>query len=79
MAAIRPREHVVVMKPISTTGRLHFLDALRGIAAMSVVFAHYIPNLPSTGFDGWLIRTADLIDPGKFGVVLFFLISGYII
>ena len=27
--------------PVTLTGRLHFLDALRGLAALSVMFFHF--------------------------------------
>lgn len=51
--------------------RLNYIDGLRGIAALSVVFQHlWLPLLPITN---------QYIDPGLFGVYLFFYISGYII
>jgi peptidoglycan/LPS O-acetylase OafA/YrhL len=65
--------------------RLYYLDALRGMAALSVVFAHYLfdappalpgQSVPQTGLIGAIDSVFDI---GKFGVVLFFLISGYII
>lgn len=55
--------------------RLAWLDALRGIAALCVVYAHFgarvLPALHSTVY-----RT---FDPGLYGVLVFFLISGYIV
>jgi peptidoglycan/LPS O-acetylase OafA/YrhL len=52
-----------------------WLDALRGIAALCVVYAHFgVRVLP------WL-HTAIYteFDPGLYGVLVFFLISGYIV
>ena len=56
--------------------RLGWLDALRGIAAMSVAVYHLA--LPFV----WVPHGVDLVhhlDPGVFGVMLFFLVSGYIV
>lgn len=54
--------------------RLAYLDALRGIAALMVVFTHlYAPLLG----DVWLLR--ELLDVGKLGVLWFFMISGVVI
>lgn len=54
--------------------RLAYLDALRGIAALMVVFTHlYGPLLG----DVWLFR--ELLDVGKLGVLWFFMISGVVI
>lgn len=54
--------------------RLAYLDALRGIAALLVVFTHmYVPLLGSV----WLLD--HLFDPGKLGVLWFFMISGVVI
>ncbi|MFJ4187823.1 acyltransferase family protein [Kitasatospora sp. NPDC089509] len=60
----------------AASSRLGWLDALRGIAALSVAIYHlalpfywlHIDHLPRT-----------IGDPGIFGVMLFFLVSGYII
>ncbi|MET0408455.1 MAG: acyltransferase family protein, partial [Hyphomicrobium sp.] len=62
--------------------RMHNIDALRAIAALTVLFQHvsgdiwraFPASLP------YLKPVAlDLFDWGRFGVVLFFLISGYVI
>ncbi|MFE4518341.1 acyltransferase family protein [Kitasatospora sp. NPDC056783] len=55
--------------------RLGWLDALRGIAALSVAIYHLA--LPFV----WLNanHVPRYLDPGVFGVMLFFLVSGYII
>ncbi len=55
--------------------RLSWLDALRGLAALAVVYWHlgrHAVLAPPPGTRAWL-------DIGKWGVVVFFLISGYII
>lgn len=70
MAARRPP----ALLPASA--RLGWLDALRGIAALSVAVYHLaLPFL-------WIPhgrRVPYYLDPGIFGVMLFFLVSGYII
>jgi peptidoglycan/LPS O-acetylase OafA/YrhL len=55
--------------------RLDWLDALRGIAVLAVVFAHLQWRLLPDVHD----VTDHLIRPGAFGVLLFFLVSGYIV
>ncbi|WP_316526174.1 acyltransferase family protein [Kitasatospora brasiliensis] len=57
------------------SSRLGWLDALRGIAALSVAVYHLA--LPFV----WLNanHVPRYLDPGIFGVMLFFLVSGYII
>lgn len=55
--------------------RLDFLDALRGIAALAVVAQHIGTGL-SADFTPFAQRYFDF---GEFGVVLFFLCSGFII
>ena len=69
---------------LSRVRRLTYLDSLRGIAALSVVFYHYTYALQDKGsLSGLSLKFSHIIiyyiDLGKFGVVLFFLISGYII
>ncbi|WP_119730709.1 acyltransferase family protein [Thermomonospora amylolytica] len=58
-----------------TSARLAWLDALRGLAAMAVAFHHatyhYTPDLRA--------RLTAWFDPGMYGVLVFFLVSGYII
>lgn len=55
--------------------RLGWLDALRGIAAL-VVALHHFDVLRMVPFGGFVWRHFDM---GVFGVMLFFLVSGYII
>ncbi|MFB6619789.1 acyltransferase family protein [Streptomyces sp. NPDC085524] len=62
--------------PAATASRLGWLDALRGIAALSVAMHHL--KLPLR----WVPHGTQVpyyLDPGVFGVLLFFLVSGYII
>ena len=64
----------VAEKPASN--RLAWLDLLRGIAAMVVALHHatyyFVPRLRAGVVPAWL-------DPGIYGVLVFFLVSGYII
>lgn len=55
--------------------RLVWLDALRGFAALAVVCQHLVPYL--FGHQWSVLRNS--FDPGVFGVMLFFLVSGYIV
>jgi len=55
--------------------RLVWLDALRGIAAMAVVFDHLSPYL----LRGVRMHVYHWLDAGRYGVFVFFLISGYIV
>lgn len=65
--------------------RFQYLDALRGIAAVSVCFHHLFNYISSQKMmspaANEFIKTSILesFDFGRFGVVLFFLISGFII
>jgi peptidoglycan/LPS O-acetylase OafA/YrhL len=56
--------------------RLAWLDALRGYAALVVVFFHLSPQILGNERHLAVIRYIDL---GKYGVLLFFLVSGYVI
>ena len=55
--------------------RLRWLDALRGIAVLAVVYEHFgsylIPDLKAA--------STQWVHAGTFGVMLFFLVSGYIV
>lgn len=59
----------------STSGKLAFIDALRGLAALMVVACH-VANIPSPSLSASpaLLR---LISSGKAGVLLFFIISTF--
>ncbi|MEX0604702.1 MAG: acyltransferase [Marinobacter sp.] len=57
--------------------RLQSLDALRGLAALIVVLFHYVPyydNLYGHGFTPWSV-----LEFGRYGVHLFFMLSGFVI
>jgi len=61
--------------PARPAVRLRRLDALRGIAVLAVVYEHFssylIPDLK--------LATGQWAHAGTFGVMLFFLVSGYIV
>jgi peptidoglycan/LPS O-acetylase OafA/YrhL len=63
-------------QPTSATGhRLAWLDVLRGLAALCVVFNHFgyfVPPRTNHAVYQW-------INPGDYGVFVFFIISGYIV
>lgn len=54
---------------------MQFLDALRGLAAMCVVVQHSVEQL----YPAWATFSLNRFRLGEFGVVLFFLCSGFII
>jgi peptidoglycan/LPS O-acetylase OafA/YrhL len=58
------------------TARLGWLDALRGFAALTVVWFHLSPLMLGNQRHLAIMRHLDL---GKYGVLLFFLVSGYVI
>ena len=58
-----------------TVNRLAWLDVLRGLAALAVVFNHFgyfVPAALKNPVNHW-------VDSGAYGVFVFFLISGYIV
>lgn len=55
--------------------RLEFLDAARGIAAFAVMLQHSLEKSTAT-FLSWSVHHFNL---GAFGVVIFFIVSGFII
>ena len=65
--------------------RLDYIDALRAVAALSVLFEHLLGDMlrAPQSFTGSLFPLAQaIIDSfsfGRFGVVLFFLISGFVV
>ena len=60
---------------MSKGNRWLFLDAIRGIAAMAVVLQHVLWYL-SPRFENTF---ATIWSPGRFGVVAFFIVSGFIV
>ena len=75
------------MKAIKTdplfNGRLQSIDALRGIAALGVVFYHAVAQTTNSGPDNlfrWPVKVVQFISSyGYIGVFLFFVISGFCI
>ena len=64
--------------------RMRYIDALRAVAALLVVWLHSAgtfgrinPHTPAR--ENWLAFVPDRIDVGHIGVVVFFLISGFVI
>jgi peptidoglycan/LPS O-acetylase OafA/YrhL len=55
--------------------RLHFLDVIRGLAALAVVLEHSGDRI----FPAFREFTHDTFSVGKFGVTMFFLTSGFVI
>ena len=58
-----------------TSGRLAFLDAVRGVAAVTVLGGHAGETL----FPGFARWSLDWFSPGRAGVCAFFLVSGFVI
>ncbi|WP_052434064.1 acyltransferase family protein [Streptacidiphilus melanogenes] len=74
-SAAAVRTHPVPAPSPAAAPRLGWLDALRGAAALCVVFQHVGPWL----LPGPFRVEHQRLDLGMFGVFLFFLISGYIV
>lgn len=55
-------------------GRIPSLDVLRGIAILTVVFGHFIPARIALGQAAYHVSSL-----GRGGVLLFFLLSGYLV
>jgi peptidoglycan/LPS O-acetylase OafA/YrhL len=68
--------------PPANRDRLRYIDTLRAVAALLVVWLHSVQTLarvnPQTGRNAY-IDLIDRIDVGHVGVVVFFLISGFVI
>ena len=62
--------------PPAAKTRLDWLDGLRGYAALVVVLFHLSPSVLGSERHLAVFRVIDL---GKYGVLLFFLVSGYVI
>jgi peptidoglycan/LPS O-acetylase OafA/YrhL len=57
------------------TRRMAWLDALRGFAALCVVYEHFGARV----FPGFHKLVFSVFDPGLYGVLVFFLVSGYVV
>lgn len=68
-----------------SSGRYAFIDSLRGIAALMVIYLHMaghlrVHELIGNGIEDWLLWFFKyVIDLGKVGVVVFFAVSGFVI
>ena len=72
----------MMIKTTTSLARNHFIDALRGIAALLVLATHLQASV--TGFypNGWLAAHPAVVatlEHGAIGVDVFFLISGFIV
>ena len=72
-----------VTQPIAQA-RMRYIDTLRAVAALLVVWLHAVSIFGRTSAateqsGGWLYSTIAYIDVGHIGVVVFFLISGFVI
>jgi peptidoglycan/LPS O-acetylase OafA/YrhL len=67
--------HTEVRQASTRKGRYEFLDALRGVAAMAVVVQHAVEQV----WPAWARISLSWFRMGEFGVVVFFLCSGFII
>ena len=75
-AAAQPASQPEVHRSGPAAGRrLAWLDALRGIAALCVVFDHLTYSVLQPVRDS----VYHWFDPGQYGVFVFFLVSGYIV
>src|SRR5690349_14535879 len=68
--------------PPANRDRFRYIDTLRAIAALLVVWLHSVQTLarvnPETGRNAY-IDLIDRLDVGHVGVVVFFLVSGFVI
>jgi peptidoglycan/LPS O-acetylase OafA/YrhL len=70
---------------VSSRERYAFIDTLRGLACLLVVYIHSVQWLHASPFAvgprtrEWTEWTIVAIDPGKIGVLIFFMISGYVV
>lgn len=77
IAGPRKQATIAVTYTEPVMNRLAALDALRGVAALAVVLFHYIPyydKLYGHSFTPWPV-----LDFGRYGVHLFFILSGFVI
>jgi peptidoglycan/LPS O-acetylase OafA/YrhL len=65
---------VPVLKPTRMDVRIRPLDTLRGAAILMVMVGHYLPTILPDGAVAWNVTSL-----GRGGVILFFLLSGYLI
>jgi len=58
-----------------SAGRLEFIDAIRGIAAVLVMVEHYSERWFTQAF----LPVTDYVNLGRIGVITFFVVSGFVI
>ena len=64
----------------TANGRLDYIDSLRGIASLLVIWLHVGEVFATVSRQGvWTYDAAAAINAGRVGVVLFFAISGFVI
>lgn len=68
----------IIAPAVQPSSRLDHVHGLRGVAALVVVFQHACQMVREAGHD-WFDPLLDTINLGRFGVVLFFMISGLVI
>jgi peptidoglycan/LPS O-acetylase OafA/YrhL len=68
----------LIEKPINQRLHLHYLDGLRGIASLYVVFVHVNPSIGEQLPILWLIFEK-ILRYGAFSVVIFIVLSGYVL
>lgn len=59
--------------------RITFIDGLRGVAAMLVLFGHVLEQFIKLHPTPWIDQLLDVTGFGRIGVVAFFCISGFVI
>jgi peptidoglycan/LPS O-acetylase OafA/YrhL len=67
------------LKAAKGGSRLAHIDAIRAIAALLVVVMHCAALEEFATSTSWLAQTANVLDFGRMGVVLFFGVSGFVI
>ena len=67
----------IIRTDVRGAGRIVALDGLRGVAILMVLVYHLAPRSESTSISATLFT--NLLDLGKYGVDLFFVLSGFLI
>ena len=77
-----PAKSAIGRATLSSRRRLDYLDSIRALAALGVAYLHAAMDL-LPGAHGmqqkFLYVTTTAIDPGKIGVVAFFMVSGFVV
>lgn len=75
MREVRDRRNVSRVASPSGPHKIISLEVVRGLAA-AVVLLHHTLAAESAQYEEW---TRNILDPGRIGVVMFFVVSGYVI